>query len=38
MAAGAVGLFLVQYYGDLRAGIPAATALREAQTMAFTPY
>jgi magnesium-transporting ATPase (P-type) len=36
MAAGAVGLFLVQYYGDLRAGIPAATALREAQTMAVT--
>jgi len=36
MAAGAVALFLVQYYGDLGAGVPAATALREAQTMAVT--
>ncbi len=36
MAAGSIGLFLVQYYGDLRAGIPADVALREAQTMAVT--
>lgn len=36
MAAGSIGLFLVQYYGDLRAGIPADLALREAQTMAVT--
>lgn len=36
MAAGSIGLFLVQYYGDLNAGVPADLALREAQTMAVT--
>jgi magnesium-transporting ATPase (P-type) len=36
MAIGGVGLFLYEYYEQLRAGAPMDLALREAQTMAVT--
>ncbi len=36
MTAGAVGLFLFEYYGEVARGAPADLALREAQTMAVT--
>jgi magnesium-transporting ATPase (P-type) len=36
MAAGAIGLFLYEYFVELRAGTPAALAYSEAQTMAVT--
>ncbi|UQA59727.1 cation-translocating P-type ATPase [Polyangium aurulentum] len=36
MAAGGVGLFLVEYYQQLGAGAPIDLALREAQTIAVT--
>ncbi|AKT42261.1 cation-translocating P-type ATPase [Chondromyces crocatus] len=36
MAAGAIGLFLVDYHLALQAGEPAARAAREAQTLAVT--
>jgi magnesium-transporting ATPase (P-type) len=36
MTAGAVGLFLFAYYGEVARGAPADLALREAQTMAVT--
>jgi magnesium-transporting ATPase (P-type) len=36
MAAGAIGLFLVDYTAAVRAGVPADAAMREAQTMAVT--
>ena len=36
MAVGGVGLFLVEYYQQLRGGAPMDLALREAQTMAVT--
>jgi magnesium-transporting ATPase (P-type) len=36
MATGGVGLFLYEYYEQLRAGAPMELALREAQTMAVT--
>jgi Ca2+-transporting ATPase len=36
MSGGALGLFLLQYWQDLRLGVPPPQALREAQTMAVT--
>jgi len=36
MTAGAIGLFLLAYYGQVGRGVPAVTALAEAQTMAVT--
>jgi magnesium-transporting ATPase (P-type) len=36
MAAGAIGLFNVQYASEIARGVPADLALREAQTMAVT--
>jgi Ca2+-transporting ATPase len=36
MAGGAVGMFLLQYWGDLQAGLAPEIALRESQTMAVT--
>jgi magnesium-transporting ATPase (P-type) len=36
MTAGAIGLFLFQYYGEVGQGMPDDLALREAQTMAVT--
>jgi magnesium-transporting ATPase (P-type) len=36
MAVGGVGLFLVEYYQQIRGGVPMDLALREAQTMAVT--
>ena len=36
MTAGAIGLFLFAYYGQVGRGEPAAEALAEAQTMAVT--
>jgi magnesium-transporting ATPase (P-type) len=36
MTVGAIGLFLFAYYGQVGRGVPAGTALAEAQTMAVT--
>ena len=36
MAAGAIGLFLFEYHGEVARGVSSALALREAQTMAVT--
>jgi Ca2+-transporting ATPase len=36
MTAGAIGLFLYEYYGEVARGVEPALALREAQTMAVT--
>ena len=36
MAAGAIGLFLHEYFAEVRAGLPVELAYREAQTMAVT--